>query len=649
MGAGRSLVRAECDAWRGWAGSPGPSRAPSALGYPPASFQRAVRHLRVGTASPLVDGVTSPLDHHGGPVRSTAADRAIVRAPMLVRLAFVVSAMASALVLLVVPAAAHSQLQAAEPFDGQVLDVPPTQARLTFNEPIEVPVAGIRIFDSTGERVDDANVVRPAPEVAAVGVGSDLGAGSYIVTFRVVSADGHPIKGAYVFSVGAEAGVDDSVFASVFSADADRPFAVLGALLRFASYAIAFVLAGGYAYARWVEPVDGGVVAPAKRLAWAGVALAVLGIPVQAALETGFGISAAWNGSALGAVVVSPFGQASILRAGALAVVGGLAASPGVGLAASMAAVLSFVLEGHTRTTSPAWLMIPADVVHLAAGAIWTGGLLLLLRSIRAARTDDDPVAAARATATFSGIATWSLVAVAVAGSAMSWVEVRAPRALTSTDYGWTLVAKLVVVGAIIALGTYNNRRLVPNTVAAVAAARRRRATPENGGTDEPAEELPREGERPTAPPWGVLRRTIRLEAIGIVLVLLVTAVLVNLQPAAQEAGITGAFSTYQPLGDDGMEINVVVDPNRVGVNQVHLYVLDASGRPIRDVDVLLRLSQVERDIGPIERTPEDAGPGHWVLIGPELSVPGEWTIEVVAGIDRFTEERASVNVTVNQ
>lgn len=59
-------------------------------------------------------------------------------------------------------------------------------------------------------------------------------------------------------------------------------------------------------------------------------------------------------------------------------------------------------------------------------------------------------------------------------------------------------------------------------------------------------------------------------------------------------------------------------------------------------------LTQPARDIGPIVREPFVAGPGHWQISGRDLAVPGEWTIELVLGLDRFTEARVEVPVVVN-
>ena len=212
-----------------------------------------------------------------------------------------------------------------------------------------------------------------------------------------------------------------------------------------------------------------------------------------------------------------------------------------------------------------------------------------------------------------------SLLALGVAGSAMSWALVRQPRALTSTDYGWTLVVKVALVAVVAVVGLYNNRRLVPAIT-----------------------------KRSSTEAWGHLRRTTTVEVGLLLLVVLATAFLVNLRPAAEEAGITGPFDTIVSM-DEGIDLNLVVDPNRAGFNSIHMYLFDATGRPLSDADsVTLRLSQAERDIGPIEREPFVAGPGHWQVDGRDLAFAGAWQVEVVIGVDRFTEVSTEVTVVVN-
>jgi copper transport protein len=127
-----------------------------------------------------------------------------------------------------------------------------------------------------------------------------------------------------------------------------------------------------------------------------------------------------------------------------------------------------------------------------------------------------------------------------------------------------------------------------------------------------------------------------------------VTALLVNLQPAAEAAGVSGPYSTYVPFGE-GL-LNLVIDPNRAGVNEIHLYVLTAGGLPaLVSGEATIEFRMPEQDIGPILRPLQVAGPGHYIHVGPELAIPGEWVITVRQRISEFEEVTADMAVTVNR
>lgn len=566
-----------------------------------------------------------------------------------------VAALFAGTLLLVLPggaAWAHAALEQSSPFDGETLADAPSEVVLDFNEPVTAATGGVRIHDSRGELLPTTLATEDgAPDVLRVELPQDLGTGSYIVTYRVLSADAHPIKGALVFSVGEEGGVSDSVLQAVIGGGSDTLFGLLGVVVRWITYLGTLLAGGAMAFLIWVSNDD---PRRSARIGALGVALAAVGtllvVPVQAGLATGRGLAAAVDSTALADTLGSFLGLSAVVRLVALVVLGMSLRSPAsrtaraVGLGAAVALLGSLLLDGHTVTTGPALVVILGDAVHVLAGAVWFGGLACLAAALRDQRELDRPVAAADLVARFSSLATASLVAVVLAGLALSWAEVRALHALTSTAYGWTLLVKVAIAAVAIGLGAYNNRRLVPS-IAALAGPRPEavRPVPAGGSADRPTEPS---GSHPA---WRRLRRIVRAEVGVLTLVLLATAVLVNLQPAASEAGVTGAYSTYVDLGD-GYEVNLVVDPNRAGHNEIHIYVLDDTGRIATDAtDARFSLSMPTKDIGPIERQGISAGPGHWVVIGNELSVPGRWIVEVSVGISRFEELSASIPVTVNR
>jgi copper transport protein len=162
-------------------------------------------------------------------------------------------------------------------------------------------------------------------------------------------------------------------------------------------------------------------------------------------------------------------------------------------------------MAGHTVTAEPRWLALVADACHTIAASMWFGGLVLLGIVLHRRADSSDPVAGARMVARFSAWATGAVLMVAVAGLALAWVEVRSLRVLFAEPYGWTLAAKTMIVAAVLLVGAYNNRILVPAI---------RRAAPEDW-----------------SPAWRRLRWTVRIEVIGLVAALAATAVLVDSPP----------------------------------------------------------------------------------------------------------------------
>jgi copper transport protein len=561
----------------------------------------------------------------------------------LARLVATATLVVAALLATVAPAGAHAQLTSTSPYDGETVAEPPPQVTLTFNEGVDAATGAIRVYDDQGERVDDATVVHDGERTVGVGLEGTLDEGAYVVTWRATSEDGHPVKGAFVFSVGDGGDVDEALLTRLFSGDGDAIVQVLAGAARIASYLGVLLAAGLLLVTRIVRPAadeTGRLVRLVRRGAWVALVATVLTVPLQAMLTTGFGPVAALRPAVLGEVLASSVGVAAGVRSVALAAVLALAATGPVALGAGVVATLSFVIDGHSRTVDPAALMLAGDATHLLAVAAWVGVVAGLVVLVRGRRLEDDPVGAATAVARASGIATVAVVVVVVAGVAMSWALVREPRALTSTAYGWTLLAKVALAAMVVAVGSYNNRRLVP------AVRRALTPVPAGASTDVVTDPAPVDGLARAG--WRRLGATVRAEAWLLVAVVVVTGALVNLRPAAEAAGITGAYETTVEVTDE-LSANVVVDPNVAGANEIHVYLLDATGRPTRDVDgVRMRLTLPAQDIGPIERTPLPAGPGHWVLSGGDLAIPGAWDIDVVVEVDSFTEERLTVPVVVN-
>lgn len=530
------------------------------------------------------------------------------------------------------PAEAHALLESTSPSDGQTVDTPPAEVVLQFAEPVTASFGAVRVYDGTGAQLatGDVDAVDGDPSRLRIPLPDEIADGTYVTTWAVTSADAHPIEGAFVFNVGAAAadqGAVEAIFARARAGDV--PLALGASLLRAVVYAGTLLAAGGAAFLYWVHDRKAAERPALVRIAVVAAAVAVagtvVGLAVQGALLSGRGLAGLVDPRLLGAVLGTSYGASALVRLAGLVVL--LAGLPRLGRRAGLpltaigglVALGSFALTGHTATTQPRWLVVAADLSHTLAAAAWFGGLVLLVVALRRRRADDDAVGGARLVARYSSLATVAVGLVSVAGLTLAWAQVRALRALTSTTYGWTLVAKVALVVVVLAVGAYNNQRLVPA--------------------------IRRGAERA----WPILSRTVRLEVAGLVVVLAITGVLTTIRPARSEAGVGEPFSQYVDLGED-YQVNLTVDPNVAGDNQMHIYLLGDDGRPADAASELtLGFTMPANDIAPIERTPSPVGPGHWTMSGPELSIPGPWLIRVDARVSEFELLSAEVPVTVNE
>lgn len=518
------------------------------------------------------------------------------------------------------PAGAHAVLLATTPADRSAIDAAPAEVTLEFNEPVSATLGSVRAFDADGERVDEGDLVLEGARIR-LGLRSGLGDGAYIVTYRVLSQDAHPVTGAFAFTVGEGVAADDGTIAGLLGEDDDRTWEIAGAVARGIQYAGALAAAGLGAFLVLAHD-GGGEAGRLRRWLRIGAGIGALGVlvalPIQAALATGLGIGALFEPGVAKEVLGDGVGLSSVLVLFGLlglAVDGGRRFVPS--LAGALLATAPFAMAGHTASTTPRALISMSVAVHLVAAAVWFGGLIGLVAVLRA-RRGNETAAAAPVVARFSGLAALSLVGIAVGGSIMGWHEVRTVDALTETTYGKVLVAKVLVVGLVAAMGAWNRFRLVP----AITSA------PKKAGA--------------------LLARSLRLESGLLLGAIALTGVLVNVTPARTAAGVGSIYSETVAFGEGS--VNVVVDPNRAGQNELHLYLFDEAGR-VSDLafdDLTVRLSLPAAELGPLDREPYVAGPGHFQVDGSDLSIAGDWTVEVVGRFDRFEQVAATVTVPVN-
>ncbi len=214
----------------------------------------------------------------------------------------------------------------------------------------------------------------------------------YVVAWNVVSADSHPVNGAFTFVVGAGADVSDEQVASLVAVPSDTGWRIAAGIGRFASYAGILLAAGGVIFLTVVDRRR-----PSKRivqLVTAAAAVGVIGLLVQIPLQAAIATETGWRALRSPSRWIDVLSNSGLRWATFLGVVGAVMVAlavralasdreqgpaPWFGLAGAAIAFVSFALTGHTRVTSPGWLVIPADAVHVAAAGMWFGGLVLLV------------------------------------------------------------------------------------------------------------------------------------------------------------------------------------------------------------------------------------------------------------------------------
>jgi copper transport protein len=397
-------------------------------------------------------------------------------APRVRTLVLLLLAAACALLTAAGPASAHAALTGSDPRQGAVVDKAPAQVSLTFSETVSLDDDSLRVLDPKGQRVDEGRPAGTGGTTYTVKLHAGLPDGTYTVAYQVVSADSHPVSGAYTFSIGAPSRTSVSV------GDQEAGGGIVGLLYgigRYVSYAGFVVLAGGAAFVLVCWPRGSGV-RPLQRLVvsgWLALTAATLLLLLLRGSYTGSGkVGDVFDLSLLGQVLGTKSGASLVSRLLLLAAAAlfiavlfgaydkredeekrdlafGLAAG-GTVVAAGLAA--TWALSEHASVGLQAGLAMPVDVVHLLAVAGWLGGLTALVVALyRAPAETPVPASAVRR---FSRIAFGSVVALVVTGVYQSWRQLGSWSAFTDTRYGQLLLVKIALVAVLVGVA-YLSRR----------------------------------------------------------------------------------------------------------------------------------------------------------------------------------------------
>ncbi|MFC9926632.1 copper resistance protein CopC [Streptomyces sp. NPDC127190] len=526
------------------------------------------------------------------------------------------------------PAAAHAALRGTDPADGSVVRTAPRQLTLAFTESVALLTDSVRIYDPHNHpvRTGPAEHAPGRPDTVRVGFPARAASGTYTVAWRVVSADSHPVSGAFTFSVGEPSATPPGPPPQRAENPVTTALHTIARYLAYLSLALLLGTAAFVAYCRppTTAPLRTPATAAAGTLAATTIALFLLRAPY----EEGTSPTSALTLSALAHTATTRPGAlllarlALLLLAGAVVLLRRTQRTALVTAAAlALPLALTWTAAGHAAAGIQVVPAITVATVHLLAMAAWLGGLAALLRILPSASD-------ARTTVTrFSRLALASVAVLAVTGVYQSWRGLGSWQALTETSYGRTLLAKLAAVAALLL---------------AAACSRTWTSRLSTGAA------LPQ------------LRRSVLAEAAVALVVMALTTLLTATAPgrtaAAEATGptatagiptasvITLPFDTGSPGGHGSVQITL--DPGRVGRTSVQAVVYGPDGGLSTVPELRVTLTLDARRIGPLDTRITDRG-GYWATDSFRLPLPGTWTLKATVRTSETDQTTVSAPVRV--
>lgn len=527
---------------------------------------------------------------------------------------------------------AHASLVSSDPKDGSALRAAPAEVVLRFDEVVRL--VWMRLVGPGGAEV--APTHPPAAEGGTLRASypRDLPTGVYLLSYRVVSADSHPVAGTVAFGVGATGATVRAAGSAGAPMDAS-PWSVPSGITRWVFYVAVVAAAGAAVFRRWVTDVPPRLRQTLRSVALAGVLAAALQVGLRGAMladaplsglldpdiwRLGAGTTLAWS------VLVSGTG----LLGCAVAFGGTGQGWRWFGLASALIVLAGFPLSGHAASTELGWIASLALAAHMLAVVYWLGSFWPLIAVLRGS---DKMVAAVRR---FSRIAVPAVTLLMASGSALAFVQAGRGSTLIESKYGWLVAGKLALFLPLVALAAWNRLKLTPMLKAGVMAAPRR------------------------------LRRAIRVEAVIAGGVLAVTSILALTPPPRQAmqpdpAATAPAAAPHVQEGhvhraggfarlvarQRGVRLLATVTPAQAGPNRIRAVFDRADGEPPTPQEVWLDMSQPEADIAPIRRPMELEENGVWFYQGPELAIPGRWTLGFEVLLTEFEQLNLRAQVVV--
>jgi copper transport protein len=488
---------------------------------------------------------------------------------------------------------AHASLVAIEPADGSVVAQAPKTVQLRFNEPVAPAV--IRLIDAEGRTRDDASV-RADGDTIVITLPDHLPRGTQLISYRVISDDGHPVGESVVFSIGAATGTTET------PTNAGSVNGLIW-LARIGVYLGLFAGIGGVFFVSWIGQARAGSSVIAAALI-VGLLSAAASLGLQGLDLLNLPLGSLFTAAPWKAAAVTSLFQSLLIAAGAMIAAVAALRSKLAGTAAMLSALalagvgLSLASSGHAATAPPQGLTRPVVFLHGVGVAFWIGALLPLLAMAR------QPAAALKTVLhRFSRAAVPVVGGLVLTGLVLAIVQLESFRALIETKYGIILSIKLTLVVVLLGLAALNRFRLTPALTA------------------DPANTKP-------------LLRSIVAECVVVAGILAVVAGWRFTPPPRALAAVEAPLSLH--LHTENAMFQVLISPGRAGTDRFVLQLMTGDGSPLAAKEATLILSQPERGIEPLERAATLGADGYWSVGGVPVPYPGRWHIRIDALVTDF-------------
>jgi copper transport protein len=524
----------------------------------------------------------------------------------------------------VAPAFAHAALVGSDPAADSIVPDAPNKITLTFSESIQLLPGKIQVLGPDGSRADQGDPTVDGANVT-IPLRSGGGRGTYLVSYRIISADTHPVGGSITYSVGAastppKATIDDTKVDPVV-----RGLIPVG---KYLGYAGLVLLVGPSLVLALLWPHRLSRRGPA-RVIRTGIGLVTLSTLMAVWLQVPYSIGTSLFDVRVGDlrdVLGSTFGAVMLVRLGVVAA-GALLLRPllrGQGGESKadlallgvlgVAALATWPLTGHPTASPVAGVSVVIDAIHLAAMSVWLGGLVMLVGFLLRQANERELAAILPIWSRWAATAVSALI---LAGLISALIEVSSVNGLVHSTYGQLILVKAGLAACVLGVAWWS-RRLVRSRT---------------------AEQKPRG-----------LRKAVFVE-LGITAVILgVTAALVQISPprTSAAAGEAAATTTVtRTLTSSTMALQVDVFPATVGNNSLHLYAYTPDNKPLTVVEWTATAALPAKGIEPIPIPLLRITDFH--AIG-DIALPqaGQWTFKFTARTSDIDEQTLSMTVQIS-